>query len=154
MFLPINHSPFLSIYLSITSYSYLSPYLSFRIPVYHLFLSTYLDIHINILLLIIFTNPSAQVGYDTRSIFKQSLTGLNSELSFSLTSCLTKAEEPSLPYYLPILLLIYLFIYLFLCTTEMYLYSLAYQYMIIHTCIYVLLFLPTYKQLKLIFITT
>ena len=44
-------------------------------------------------------NPSARVGYDTRSIFKRSLTGLNSEFSFSQTSCLTKAEEPSLPYY-------------------------------------------------------
>ena len=51
---------------------------------------------------IIFTNPSARAGYDTRSIFKRSLTGLNSEFSFSQTSCLTKAEEPSLPYYLPI----------------------------------------------------
>ena len=51
---------------------------------------------------IIFTNPSARAGYDTRSIFKQSLTGLNSEFSFSLTCCLTKAEEPSLRYYLPI----------------------------------------------------
>ena len=50
----------------------------------------------------IFTNPSAQAGYVTRPIFKRSLTGLNSELSFSKTSCLTKAEEPSLPYYLPI----------------------------------------------------
>ena len=47
--------------------------------------------------LVIFTNPSARAGYDTRSIFKRSLTGLNSE-----TSCLSKAEEPSLPYYLPI----------------------------------------------------
>ena len=28
-------------------------------------------------------NPSARAGYDTRSIFKRSLTGLNSELSFS-----------------------------------------------------------------------
>ena len=27
---------------------------------------------------------------------------MNSEFSFSWTSCLTKAEEPSLPYYLPI----------------------------------------------------
>ena len=35
-------------------------------------------------------------------IFKRSLTGLNSEFSFSQTSCLTEAEEPSLPYYLPI----------------------------------------------------
>ena len=32
---------------------------------------------------IIFTNLSARAGYDTRSIFKQSLTGLNSEFSFS-----------------------------------------------------------------------
>ena len=46
--------------------------------------------------LILFTNPSARAGYDTRSIFKQSLTCLNSEFSF------TKAEEPSLSYYLPI----------------------------------------------------
>ena len=37
-----------------------------------------------------------------RSIFKRSLTGLNSEFSISWTSYLTKAEEPSLPYYLPI----------------------------------------------------
>ena len=50
----------------------------------------------------IFTNPSARAGYDTRSISKRSLTGLNSEFSFSETSCLTKAEEPTLPYYLAI----------------------------------------------------
>ena len=31
----------------------------------------------------IFTNPSARAGYDTRSIFKRSLTGLNSEFFFS-----------------------------------------------------------------------
>ena len=51
---------------------------------------------------ILFTNPSARAGYDTRSIFKWSLTGFNSEFSFSETCCLTKAEEPSLSYYLPI----------------------------------------------------
>ena len=34
-------------------------------------------------ILTLFTNPSARAGYDTRSIFKQSLTGLNSEFSFS-----------------------------------------------------------------------
>ena len=51
---------------------------------------------------ILFTNPSTRAGYDTRSIFKRSLTGFNSEFSFSYTSCLTKAEEPSLSYYLPI----------------------------------------------------
>ena len=39
---------------------------------------------------------------DTSSIFKQSLTGLNLNFSFSWTSCLTKAEELSLSYYLPI----------------------------------------------------
>ena len=33
--------------------------------------------------IIIFTNPSARAGYDTRSIFKRSLTGLNAEFSFS-----------------------------------------------------------------------
>ena len=32
---------------------------------------------------ILFTNPSARAGYDTRSIFKRSLIGLNSEFSFS-----------------------------------------------------------------------
>ena len=52
--------------------------------------------------MVLFTNPSAWAGYDTRSIFKRSLTGLNSEFSFSKTSCLTKAEEHSLSYYLPI----------------------------------------------------
>ena len=47
-------------------------------------------------------NPSSREGYDTRSLFKRSSTGLNSEYSFSYTSCLTKAEEPSLSYYLSI----------------------------------------------------
>ena len=32
---------------------------------------------------IIFTNPSTREGYHTRSIFKRTLTGLNSEFSFS-----------------------------------------------------------------------
>ena len=53
-------------------------------------------------MVILFTNPSARAGYDTRSIFKRSLSGFNSEFSFSETSCLTKAEEPSLSYYSPI----------------------------------------------------
>ena len=34
-------------------------------------------------ILTIFTNPSARAEYDTRSLFKRSLTGLNSEFSFS-----------------------------------------------------------------------
>ena len=33
--------------------------------------------------LTIFTNSSARAGYDTRSIFKRGLTGLNSVFSFS-----------------------------------------------------------------------
>ena len=45
-------------------------------------------IYINIILyayilFILFTNPSARAGYDTRSIFKRSFAGLNSEFSFS-----------------------------------------------------------------------
>ena len=50
----------------------------------------------------VYTNPSVRTGCDTRSIFKLSLTGLNSELSFSSTGCQTKAKELSLLYYLPI----------------------------------------------------
>ena len=50
----------------------------------------------------IFTNTSARAGYDTRSIFKRSLTGLNSQFSFSKTNCHTKAENPCLSYNLPI----------------------------------------------------
>ena len=34
-------------------------------------------------ILILFTNPSTRAGYDTRSIFKRSLAGLNLEFSFS-----------------------------------------------------------------------
>ena len=48
------------------------------------------------------TPPLRQDMTQGQFFFKQSLTGLNSEFSFSKTSCLSKAEEPSLPYYLPI----------------------------------------------------
>ena len=44
----------------------------------HTHTRTYIYIYIYI-----YTNPSSRAGYDTRSIFKQSLTGLNSEFSFS-----------------------------------------------------------------------
>ena len=47
-------------------------------------------------------NASARGECYTKSIFKRILTGLNSEFSFSLTSCLTKAKKHSVPYYLPI----------------------------------------------------
>ena len=48
--------------------------------------------------------PTPPLGQDMTQgqFFKRSLTGLNSEFSFSYTSCLTKAEEPNLSYYLPI----------------------------------------------------
>ena len=69
----------------------------------HTYIYIYIYIYIAQPLLYIFTNPSVRAGYDTKSIFKRSLTGLNSEFSFSLTSCLAKAEEPSLPYYLSII---------------------------------------------------
>ena len=64
-------------------------------------ISLYAQDHCEFHLLSYLPNPSARAGYDTRSIFKRSLTGFNSKYSFSKTSCLTKAEEPSLPYYLP-----------------------------------------------------
>ena len=76
-----------------------------KYPILEVVLLVLLLIHTGVtvlLLVILFTNPSARAGYDTRSIFKRSLTSFNSEFSFSLNSCLTKAEEPSLSYYLPI----------------------------------------------------
>ena len=43
-----------------------------------------LIIYYNLLLMLSYLpNPSARAGYDTRSIFKWSLTGLNSEFSFN-----------------------------------------------------------------------
>ena len=52
----------------------------------------------------IFNYPSTWEGYDPRSIFKWSLIGLNSELSFSLNSefSFPKIEETSLFCYLPL----------------------------------------------------
>ena len=53
--------------------------------------------------IIIFTQPlrSARIWHKV-NFFRRSLTGLHSEFSSSQNSCLTKAEEPSLPDYLPI----------------------------------------------------
>ena len=56
----------------------LSPSLSIYIYIY-----IYPHTHIEEPKIILFTNPSARAGYDTRSIFKRSLTGFNSEFSFS-----------------------------------------------------------------------
>ena len=48
--------------------------------------------------------PTPPLGQDMTQdqFFKRNLTGFNSEISFSKTSCLTKAEEPSLSYYLAV----------------------------------------------------
>ena len=43
----------------------------------------YIYIYIYMFCFFLFTNPSTRAGYDTRSISKQSLIGLNSEFSFS-----------------------------------------------------------------------
>ena len=48
------------------------------------------------------TNLSTREVWDTRSIFRWSLTGFDSEFSFSKTGCHTKVHGPSLFYYLPI----------------------------------------------------
>ena len=45
--------------------------------------------------------PTARAGCYKGSIIKRSLTGLNSEFSFSKTGCHTKFKEYSLLYYLP-----------------------------------------------------
>ena len=51
----------------------------------------------------VFNKPHYQKAEcDIRSIFNQSKASLNSAFSFSQTGCLTKAKEPSVPYYLPI----------------------------------------------------
>ena len=43
-----------------------------------------------------------RAAWDTRLVFKWSLTGLNVEFSFSFIDCLFKVKEISLPCYLPI----------------------------------------------------
>ena len=53
------------------------------------------------MLLIVFTQSLHHMQDMTRSIFKWSTAGLNSEFSFQ-NGCLTKEKEPSLHYYLHI----------------------------------------------------
>ena len=47
----------------------------------------------------IYPTPPLEQDMTQGQFFKQSLTGLNTEFSFSYTSRLTKAEEPSLSFY-------------------------------------------------------
>ena len=60
-------------------------------------LPKYTHIYIYIYIYIyIFTNPSARAGYDTRSIFRWSLSGLNSEFPSP------RLVASPMPYYLPV----------------------------------------------------
>ena len=52
--------------------------------------------------MLLLSNPPQRAGYDTRSVFKLSTAGLNSEFSFCLVDCHNKIKEPILPFYLPI----------------------------------------------------
>ena len=62
----------------------------------HIYIYIYIYIYIH-------TKPISWVGYDTRSNFKGTLTGSNSEFfSFSKAGCHTKVKDPSLHYYLSI----------------------------------------------------
>ena len=45
----------------------------------------------------VYTNTYAQVGCDSRLICTRSLTGLNSEFSFSKTACFIKGKKPVCP---------------------------------------------------------
>ena len=45
----------------------------------------------------IFTIPSSRAGYDSKSMFKRSLTGLNSELSFSTLVASPRLKKPVCP---------------------------------------------------------
>ena len=47
--------------------------------------------------LTIFTNPSARAGYDTRSIFKRSLTDLNSEFPSPRLVASPRLKNPVFP---------------------------------------------------------
>ena len=47
-------------------------------------------------------NPSVRTRYDTKSILKQDLTGLNSGFAFSKICCHIKVKEPNMLYNLPI----------------------------------------------------
>ena len=57
-------------------------------------------LHIYIYIYIYTPNPCSGAGCDTTAIFKCSLTGWNSDISFSETSCHIKVKEFSLPNYL------------------------------------------------------
>ena len=48
----------------------------------------------------IYPTPPQRTGCNTRSVFKRSTTGLNSNFSSSLIDCLNKAKEPNLRSYL------------------------------------------------------
>ena len=84
MFRCFLNSLVLSRYLSFFSHSFsfiLRSAVTEKSPILQiLFLLLNKFMNLPIGLLVLFTNPSARAGYDTRSVFKRSLTGLNSEI--------------------------------------------------------------------------
>ena len=65
------------------TYIYIHIYTTYIYTLIYYVYTTYIQRKYIYIYILIFTNPSAREGYDTRSIFKQSLSCLNSEFSFS-----------------------------------------------------------------------
>ena len=78
------------------------PSLSLHQIVLWIYIYIYIYIVISAMFYPIYPTPPLGQYMTQGQFFKRSLTGFNSEFSFSKTSCLNKAEEPSLSYYLPI----------------------------------------------------
>ena len=68
----------------------------------HTHTHTYIYIQMCVCVCVYFTISPLEQDVTHGQIFQWSLTGLNSEFSFSWTGYHTKVKEPSLPYYLPI----------------------------------------------------
>ena len=87
------------VYVCILSYSICMYIIIQYIYVYYYTVYVYILLYT---ICIYLPTPLQMVGYVTRSVFKWSLTGLNSKFSYSETDCLTMVREPNLPNYLPI----------------------------------------------------
>ena len=87
-------------YLCTCVYVYLYIYIYMCVCVcmwVHIYIYVCVCLYIYVYIYIYFSNLSDQAGCDSRSVFKQSLTGLNSDLSFSKTGGHTKCHEPVCP---------------------------------------------------------
>ena len=79
-----SHTHMAKAYIEKYAHVHIHPHIHTHVSVHtynHIFTetNTYTSTHTRTYIL---TNPSVRVGYDTRSIFKRSLTGLKSEFSF------------------------------------------------------------------------